>query len=141
MADVLPAQTRLIEGRKERPSVKTWLFGAALGLVLALVSVEISLIGMVLAIAGLVALGLAVPPRYAFLSGGLIGIDGLWLIAALSSVPLACEGSAGACGNPYPMIAVAAALVVGGVIAGLATARARMRLARHAGSTPNVANR
>lgn len=108
--------------------MRTWLFGFALGAVLALVSVEISLIGMVLAVAAVIVVGIVMPPRYAFLSGGLVGIGGLWLVGTLSSLP--CEGSAAACGNPYPMIGLTATLVLVGLIAGLVTARERFRLAR-----------
>lgn len=107
--------------------VSTWLLGVVVGLGLAFVSVEISLIGMVLAVVALVGFGLAVRPRYAFLSGALIGIGGLWVGATVSTLP--CEQSAAACGNPYPLIAIAGALVVIGVIAGVMTARGR--IARH----------
>lgn len=108
--------------------MRVWLVGVVLGLVLAIVSVEVSLIGMVLAIAAVVALGFLVPPRFALLSGGLIGIGGLWLAGTLASLP--CEGTVEACGNPYPMTAVTAGLVLVGVIAGLATASARLRPTR-----------
>lgn len=108
--------------------MRTWLLGAALGVLLALVSLEISLIGMVLAVAAVIFLGLTVPPRYAFLSGGLIGIGGLWFGLTASHLP--CQGSADACGNPYPFIAIAGALIVVGLIAGIATARQRIGLTR-----------
>ena len=108
--------------------MRTWLFGFALGVVLAFVSVEISLIVMGLAVAAVIVIGMALPPRYAFLSGGLVGIGGLWLVGTLSSLP--CEGSAAACGDPYPMIGVTATLVLVGLVAGLVTARERFRLAR-----------
>jgi hypothetical protein len=83
---------------------------------------------MVLAIAAVVALGFLVPPRFALLSGGLIGTGGVWLAGTLSSLP--CEGALEACGNPYPMIGVAGGLVLIGLLAGLATATGRLRRAR-----------
>jgi len=95
--------------------------------VVALVSVEISLIGMVVAIAAVIAIGTALRLRYAFLSGGLIAIGGLWLVATLPA--LTCEASAAACGNPNPMIGVSAAVVLAGLFAGVATARHRSRMA------------
>ena len=87
---------------------------------LAVISVETSLIGMVLAIAAVILLGLKVQPRYAFLSGGLVGIGGLWLVGTLNTLP--CQGSAAACGNPFPFIAISGGLVTAGLIAGIATA-------------------
>ncbi len=103
--------------------MRMWLFGAALGIVLAVVSVETSLIGMVLAVAAVIFLGLTVRPRYAFLSGALVGIGGLWLATTVSTLP--CEGSVAACGNPYSFIGLAGALVTAGLIAGVATMRQR----------------
>jgi hypothetical protein len=50
------------------------------------VTVEISLIGMILAVVAVIFLGLSVPPRYALLSGGLIGIGGVWLVGTVPSV-------------------------------------------------------
>lgn len=102
--------------------MRLWIVGLAVGVISTVVSAEISIIAIVFAVVAVVFLGFVVPPRYAFLSGGLIGVGAVWLVG---TVPLLnCQGTVEACGNPYPLIGLAAALVVIGLVAGLATARA-----------------
>jgi len=101
--------------------MRLWLFGLALGAVITVVAAEISIIAMVVAVVAVVFLGLTVPPRYGLLSGGLIGVGGVWLVGTASL--LGCTGSVAACGNPYPLIGLAAGMVVLGLLAGLATLR------------------
>ena len=49
-------------------------------------------------------------------------MGGLWLVG--TAVPyVQCQYGVDTCGNPYPMISVASALLVAGLIAGVATAR------------------
>ena len=103
--------------------MRIWLFGLVLGVVLTAVATEISLIAMIAAVVVIIFLGLIVPPRYAFLSGGFIGIGGLWLAAIVPT--LNCQLGTAACGNPYPLTGLASVLVIFGVIAGLATTRRR----------------
>ena len=101
--------------------MRSWLLGLALGAVLTLVTTQISLIAMVAAVVTAVFLGLIVPPRYAFMSGGLIAVGGIWLAGTVPN--LNCQLGAATCGNPYPLIALASIFIIGGVIAGLVTAR------------------
>jgi hypothetical protein len=102
--------------------MRLWIVGLAVGVASTVISAEISIIAVVLAVVAVIFLGLVTPPRYAFLSGGLMGVGAVWLAG---TVPLLdCQGTVAACGNPYPLIGLAAALVVIGLVAGLATARA-----------------
>ena len=101
--------------------MRTWLSGLVIGIVLIVLATEISLIAMVAAAATTIVAGLIVPPRYAFLSGGLIGIGGFWLAAIVPT--LNCQLGAAACGNPYPLLGLAVVLVIGGIVVGLATWR------------------
>ena len=101
--------------------MRVWLFGLVIGAGLAVLTTEISLIAMVFAVVAVVFLGLSVRPRYSFLSGGLIGVGGIWLAGTASF--LVCQGSVAACGNPYPMAAIASALIIAGLVAGIVTAR------------------
>jgi hypothetical protein len=105
--------------------MRVWLVGIALGAVLAVVTTEISLIAMVIGVVAVVLLGLTVPPRYALLSGGLIGVGGVWLAGTASF--LNCPDSTAACGNPVPWLGVASAMILAGLVAGIATARGSSR--------------
>lgn len=105
--------------------MRLWIIGLAVGVFATVVSAEISIVFMVLAVIAVAFLGLVVPPRYAFLSGGLIGVGAVWLVG--TAPLLNCQGTTAACGNPYPLIGLAVVLVVIGLFAGLATARASRR--------------
>jgi hypothetical protein len=63
-------------------------------------------------------------PRFAVAAGGLLGIGGLWLVTSTISF-VRCQSSGADCSNIVSFGAIAAALVLVGVLLSIATLRAR----------------
>lgn len=101
-----------------KPSAQ-FAVAAVLSLVGAVVSVEVSLIGMVAVVVLVVVVGLRMQPRFAALSGGLFGVGATWLALNLNSLRI-CAGTADFCGNAdyVPWLAASAVITLAGVALG-----------------------
>lgn len=97
---------------------------AVLGAALGFASLETSLLAMIASVAIMVLASLLTRPRFAVAAGGLLGIGGLWLVTSSISF-IRCQSSGADCSNVLPFGAIAAALVLVGVLLSIATLRAR----------------
>ena len=97
---------------------------AILGAALGFASIETSLLAMIASGALVVVASLITRPRFAVAAGGLLGIGGLWLVTSTISF-IRCQSSGADCSNILPFGAIAAALVLVGVLLAIATLRAR----------------
>jgi hypothetical protein len=102
----------------QRPLAQ-FALGGLFGVVAALVSVALSLLMGIVAIVLVVFIGL-LPPRFAMLSGGLLGLGVTWLVLVAGSVwscqPADCQQA-----NYLPTLLISLALTALGLAVGVIT--------------------
>jgi hypothetical protein len=106
-----------------------FVLGVLIGLISG-VAISLGILGIVIALVIPVMLGLTTP-RFAAMSGALIGLGGEWLLLALNSA-ISCAKTEDFCGqaNIVPIVALAIAILGSGLFFGALTLTSASRKKR-----------